>query len=79
MPPRIVTGLMTGRQTPVAERVYSPWDALGDKHWRIWLDYNRTISVGTYLDLHDDGSITRNTVDATGLVIESIIVTPATS
>jgi hypothetical protein len=31
------------------------------KHWRVWLHTNDHV-YGTYLELHDDGSITRVTV-----------------
>lgn len=35
-------------------------------YWRIWLHHDLALTQGTFIDLHDNGSITRTTIQASG-------------
>lgn len=71
-PRRPVTGVGVTPQMPLLEfRTFGE----GKPKWILWLAYNTNRDAGTYLILHDDGAIWRETTYPDGSV-ECGIVTP---
>lgn len=71
---RVMTGIVTTHQMPLAEFVYDERNA--EAVWRIWLSYDGKRECGTYLVLYSDGSIRRDTTMPTGGVDNSAQIAP---
>lgn len=76
---RRTLALMTpsDRQMPFAEyiRTASVSDEgydLHEGHWRIWKNYNKAATAGTFLELHADGRVDRVTIGPDGNVAETV-------
>jgi hypothetical protein len=68
----MITGLQTMGQIPLME-CYRP--SLGQCLWRIWLSYSPNRDQGTYLILHSNGAIWRETIFPDGGV-STVVITP---
>lgn len=71
---RKFTGIIESHQVPLLEYVYFEHSA--DPVWRVWLNYDQKRECGTYLRLHTDGSIVRETRLASGEVVRVGTVKP---
>lgn len=67
--PNPFVALIASHQVPLME----PTGA-AHKPWRIWINYNREKTAGTYLNLFADGTITRETLLPTGEVVNSAFI-----
>lgn len=70
---RPVTGFNVSAQTPLLE-----FRTFGENKpkWIVWLAYNTNRDAGTYLILHDDGSVWRETTYPDGSVSCAVITPP---
>jgi len=62
------TALIATYQIPLLEHAHPLW--------RVWISYDKTRTAGTYLELHDDGMITRSTLMPTGEVCNTVTIKP---
>jgi len=67
--PTTTVGVQPNTKLLRIERIASDihnWPHLSESGWMVWLNANRDFTCGTYLLLHDDGSIERVTAEPDG-------------
>lgn len=62
------------RQAPFAE--YMPHEVYHDGagYWRIWKNFNKDATAGTFFELHADGRVERVTIGPDGNIAETISI-----